>query len=221
MSLDHTASMPATEPGPDVRRKDATKNRELLVGAARAAIADQANASLDTIAQAAGLTRRAVYGHFPDRDALVREVIADGAREFDEIAARATAKDPRLALVFLATELWRASTSVRASANVAATESYRDAAAQAFEPLRTRLAEITRKGIESGALRGDMSAEVLALLIEEAAKATLRDQRITAGHTAETAIKVVLSIAGLSWREQAELLGPQPNTVESAAVKAS
>ena len=52
--------MPATEPGPDVRRKDATKNRELLVGAARAAIADQANASLDTIAQAAGLTRRAV-----------------------------------------------------------------------------------------------------------------------------------------------------------------
>lgn len=209
--------MTTPEPPLDGRRKDATKNRELLLRAARAAIAEHANASLDTIAQAAGLTRRAVYGHFPDRDALVREVIADGAREFAEMAANATEEDPRLALAHLATELWRASVSVRASVNIAATEQYHAATAQAFEPLRRKLAELTHGGIASGALRGDMSAEVLAMLIEEAAKATLRDQRITAGHTAETAIKVVLSIAGLSWREQDQLLTAHPSVLEAGA----
>lgn len=206
--------MTTPEPLLDGRRRDATKNRELLLRAARAAIAEHANASLDTIAQAAGLTRRAVYGHFPDRDALVREVITDGAREFAEMAANATEEDPRLALAHLATELWRASVSVRASVNIAATEHYRAATGQAFEPLRRKLAELTREGIASGALRGDMSAEVLAMLIEEAAKATLRDQRITAGHTAETAIKVVLSIAGLSWREQDQVLTAHPAVLE-------
>ncbi|MGO2139501.1 MAG: TetR/AcrR family transcriptional regulator [Leucobacter sp.] len=201
----------------DGRRRDATKNREMLLRAARAAIAENAAASLDTIAQAAGLTRRAVYGHFPDRDALVREVIADGAREFGAIAEGTTDADPRLALAHLATELWRASVSVRASVNIAATELYRADTAHAFEPLRRKLAELTRAGIGSGALRGDMSAEVLAMLIEEAAKATLRDQRITEGHTAETAIKVVLSIAGLSWREQDQLLAAHPSVLQIGA----
>lgn len=198
--------MTILEPPLDSRRKDATKNRELLLRAARAAIAENAAASLDTIAQAAGLTRRAVYGHFPDRDALVREVISDGAREFSAMAESVMDEDPRLALAHLATELWRASVSVRASVNIAASDLYRSDTARAFLPLRTRLAEITRTGIESGALRKDMSAEVLAMLIEEAAKATLNDQRIITGHTAETAIKVVLSIAGLAWSEQVELL---------------
>ncbi|GAA1315746.1 TetR/AcrR family transcriptional regulator [Leucobacter albus] len=191
---------------PEARRRDATENRERLLDAAQAAIAEQPNASLDSIAQAAGLTRRAVYGHFPDREALVLEVIAVGARRFAEIAASTVSADPRLALVHLATGLWRASVTVRASVNIATNEHYRAAAATAFAPLREKLAEVTRAGIESGALRADMTPEVLASLIEEAAKATLRDERITAGDSELTAIRVVLSIAGLSWVEQGELL---------------
>ncbi|GAA2832477.1 TetR family transcriptional regulator [Leucobacter komagatae] len=202
----------------DGRRKDATKNRELLLRAARAAIAENAAASLDTIAQAAGLTRRAVYGHFPDRDALVREVIADGAREFDAIAeGDALSSDARLALAQLATGLWRAQLTVRASVNIASVEQYRRESAEAFAALRKRLSTVTLEGIDSGTLRADLAADVLALLIEEAAKAALRDDRVVAGADATTVIKVVLSIAGLSWREQESLLGSHPEVVTGAS----
>ena len=196
----------AERTAPDVRRRDATKNRALLLRAARAAIAEHPGASLDSIAQAAGLSRRALYGHFPDRDALVREVITEGAQEFAEIAARTVSEDPRLALAHLATGLWQASTTVRASVNIASNELYREAAAEAFEPLRRRLGSLTRDGIRAGAFRADMTPEVLALLIEEAAKATLRDERLIERGSGEIAIKVVLSIAGLSWTEQGALL---------------
>ena len=195
---------------PDVRRRDATKNRELLLRAAKHAIAEHPNASLDSIAQAAGLTRRALYGHFPDRDALVREVISAGELEFSEIARRTGGEDPRQALAHLATGLWRAAATVRASVNIASNDAYREAAAQAFAPLRARLGELTRDGIAAGAFRADMTPELLAALIEEAAKATLRDERMASLDSGEIAIKVVLSIAGLSWTEQCELLREYP-----------
>lgn len=197
----------------DARRKDATKNRGLLLAAAREALAEQPNPSLDAIAQAAGLTRRALYGHFPDRDALVNAVIEESTHTFALIGAHAVDDDPRLALAQLATGLWLASTTVRASVNIAANPQHHDAAAAAIGPLREKLAQLTRAGTSSGALRSDMTPERLALLIEEAAKAALGDGRITAGETAEVAIKVVLSVAGLSWREQIELIEAHPGVL--------
>lgn len=194
---------------PDVRRRDATKNRETLLQAAQEMIAENPNASLDAIAQAAGLSRRALYGHFPDRDSLLREIVKASAQQYRELAAGAVHEDPRLALVYLAEGLWRASATVRASVHISMNEVYREAAAQALQPLKQRLSMLTRVGIDSGVFRADMSPDVLALLIEEAAKATLRDRRITAVDTADTAVKVVLSIVGLSWVEQGKLLAAE------------
>ncbi|WP_042545139.1 TetR/AcrR family transcriptional regulator [Leucobacter komagatae] len=199
---------------PEGRRRDATKNRETLLEAAQAAFAEHPNASLDSIAQAAGLSRRALYGHFPDRDGLLREVIDEGARQFSEIAGSAVSDDPRLALAQLAKGLWRAAAAVRASENIAMSERYSAETALALEPLRASLATLTRRGIASGAFRADMTEEVLALLVEGAARAALRDDRITSGDSAATGIKVVLSIVGLSWREQAELFEAHPELVE-------
>ena len=55
-------------------RSDAAKNRAALLDAARSELNRDPDASLDTIAAAAGLSRRAVYGHFPSRDALIAEL---------------------------------------------------------------------------------------------------------------------------------------------------
>lgn len=55
-------------------RRDAASNREALLDAARAILNRDPEASLDTIAAAAGLTRRAVYGHFPSRNTLLAEL---------------------------------------------------------------------------------------------------------------------------------------------------
>ena len=74
-------------------RKDAAANRAGLLSAAARTLAVDPGASVDAIARAAGLSRRALYGHFDDRDALVRELVSSGAQRFNAIAA-----DPDLQL---------------------------------------------------------------------------------------------------------------------------
>lgn len=215
MSAQFAQERPATNLLPGSRRRDATANRETLLWAAQAALAEQPTASLDAIAQAAGLTRRALYGHFPDRDALLHEVIAVGARQFREIATAASDNDPRVALAQLAARLWNAAQAVRASAHISAQDAYADATAQALEPLRQRLTVLTQQGVGSGAFRRDMTPELLAFLIEETARATLRARRVAETAGAETAVKVILSIVGLSWQEQGELLATHPEVLSA------
>lgn len=56
-------------------RADARRNVEAILAAAERVLGERARASVDEIAVAAGLTRQAVYGHFPSRAALVRAVV--------------------------------------------------------------------------------------------------------------------------------------------------
>lgn len=55
-----------------------------------------------------------------------------------------------------------------------------------------------------------MPADLLAFLIEETARATLRELRLTTTDADSTVVRVVLSIVGLSWTEQAELIAAHP-----------
>ncbi|MHA4926862.1 TetR family transcriptional regulator, partial [Enterococcus faecium] len=75
------------------------------------------HASIAEIAARAGLSRRALYGHFDDRNAIVREVIATGAARFNAIADRIHDHDSRLALARLVSELWREAAHVQAAAS--------------------------------------------------------------------------------------------------------
>ncbi|WP_282848373.1 TetR/AcrR family transcriptional regulator [Microbacterium oxydans] len=192
------------------RRRDALANRESLLRAAQSVLATNPTASLDAIAQAAGLTRRAVYGHFADRDSLLREVIAVGAQRFNAIAETTDESDPRVTLARMATRLWREASAVRASANIALDDAHLADTVRALAPLRRRIRDLTAAGVGSGAFRGDMPPELLAFLIEETARATLRELRLTTTDADATVVRVVLSIVGLSWTEQAELIDAHP-----------
>lgn len=192
------------------RRRDALANRESLLRAAQSVLATNPTASLDAIAQAAGLTRRAVYGHFADRDSLLREVIAVGAQRFNAIAETTDESDPRVTLARMATRLWREASAVRASANIALDDAHLADTVRALAPLRRRIRDLTAVGVGSGAFRGDMPPELLAFLIEETARATLRELRLTTTDADATVVRVVLSIVGLSWTEQAELIDAHP-----------
>lgn len=192
------------------RRRDALANRESLLRAAQSVLATNPTASLDAIAQAAGLTRRAVYGHFADRDSLLREVIAVGAQRFNAIAEATDEPDPRVTLARMATRLWREASAVRASANIALDDAHLADTVRALAPLRRRIRDLTVVGVGSGAFRGDMPPELLAFLIEETARATLRELRLSTTDADATVVRVVLSIVGLSWTEQAELIDAHP-----------
>lgn len=197
-------------------RSDARANRESILAAAREALAQDPRASIDLIARTAGLSRRALYGHFDDRAALIDELIATGAQRFNAIAVTTTSDDPRLDLARLAARLWHAAEHVQLIAAIALDEEHVASTATALAPVRQVLAEIVRRGQAEATLRTDMDAETLARIIEEGARTFVDRAPAFSGarpdvDTASIAVRAVLSLAGLSWHEGDELLRTHPD----------
>jgi AcrR family transcriptional regulator len=71
-------------------RKDAMRNRALLVAAAREVFNEQGvEARLDEIARRAGVGTGTLYRHFPTREALVEAILAERTDEFATLAETA------------------------------------------------------------------------------------------------------------------------------------
>ncbi len=192
-----------------LKRRDATENRASLLAAARVALNTDPNASLETIAAEANLSRRAVYGHFASRDDLLRELLSSGAARVSAAVAHSRHSDPATDLALIAASLWREVESIRVMALFAVRGPFKGLTASALAPLRERvLADVTR-GQKEGGIRDDVDAVTLARLIEEGALMVL-DEATTSSLPSDQGrtlvMRVVLSLAGLGWRDAAELI---------------
>lgn len=200
---------PARQEGARPRRRDALANREALFSAAQELLAADYHASSDAIASAAGLSRRSFYGHFPDRDGLLREIVAEAARSFADISVSSD-EDARLALAALVAGLCRNVRVARAAWSISQDETYREETQSAFAPLRRQLGTIIEAGISQGVFRCDLEAQTLVFLVEEITRAALRGLEVTTSEGLRGAVSAALSVAGLSWGEQCELLAGHP-----------
>lgn len=76
-------------------RADALRNRERILTAAREMLVESgADVPLDEIARRAGVGNATLYRHFPDRTALVHEVVLFVMARIAESAERAAAEEP-------------------------------------------------------------------------------------------------------------------------------
>lgn len=187
-------------------RRDATANRAALVEAAKTVLQQDPDASLETIATAAGLSRRAVYGHFPSRDDLVREVVTAGAARI--AAAMPTSADlgalpPAARLAAIAMTLWAEVSHVRSMARVAIRSPFIESVAEVFAPLRAQVREACALGIAEGTMRDDVDPATLGRLVEGACIAVL-DEANRSGTPDESGRRMVvlsaLGMAGIDWR---------------------
>ncbi|KJQ52451.1 TetR/AcrR family transcriptional regulator [Microbacterium sp. SA39] len=197
-------------------RRDAVENRAGILSAARSTLANDPYASVDVIARSAGLSRRTLYGHFDDREALIRELISSGAQRFNAIAASVDDPDARLALARLAARLWQEAAHVQVAAALALDEAHVEHTAAALAPLRRTVAALVRRGQEDGSFRTDLASPTLARLIEEMSRTVVSRTDAASTGAANVAVRTVLSIAGLSWREADELLAAHSDIVASA-----
>jgi AcrR family transcriptional regulator len=160
----------ATEPHTDERplRADARRNRERILGAARAACAEHGAAvQIDDVARSAGVGVGTVYRHFPTKDALIEALVAEKIRVTTENLREALEID----------DPWEAfAAGLRRNAEVmAADAALREALirlgpdARAGEAAYAEVHEVAERLItraqEAGALRGDVTAEDVGALM--------------------------------------------------------
>ena len=203
-------------------RRDAAANRAALVEAAVRVLNRDIDGSLETIAAEAGLTRRAVYGHFATRDDLVREVLRQGAARIGASILPIEHADARVEIALYGATLWREVQHASVTAEFAVRGPHVGLVAEALEPARAKLRSTVRRGAREGVLRRDIAPDRLARLIEGAAldvlaEATHDGLDDRAGHALVMAAS--LGIAGLGWREAAELVSATPELAYRAAGK--
>ncbi|CAD6006726.1 TetR/AcrR family transcriptional regulator [Agreia sp. COWG] len=194
-------------------RRDAAENRLALLDAAASQLNLDPDASLETIAAAAGLSRRAVYGHFRTRDELVAELNRRGIARVAAAITPISHPDARVALALVGARLWGEVGDVRVTAQLAVRGPLRNVVAEGLEPIRTGLATIVRQGLDDGVLRSDIDPDTLARLIEGSALSVLDEAVRTDISSAEghrLVMLVALSTAGLSWLEAGALIESTP-----------
>ena len=96
---------PGTRTG---RRADAEQNTAKILDAAAACLCRSTTASMAEIAQAAGLGRVTVYGHFPSREALIEATLVRLLERGEAVLGSLDLTgDPRQALRTLVESSWR------------------------------------------------------------------------------------------------------------------
>ena len=150
-------------------RKDAERNRQRILASARVLFAERGvDVCLDDVARHAGVGVGTLYRRFPDRDALIDELLDDKIAAIERVAAGALeADDPWEGLVrFLerSQEMQAADRGLKEALLVPTRGKERLAAARRrIEPL---LGELIERAQASGDLRPDLRFEDFPLLVE-------------------------------------------------------
>ncbi|MGD8169590.1 TetR/AcrR family transcriptional regulator [Herbiconiux sp. P16] len=205
--------MPTTLHSPRAPRRDAAENREAIVVAAAAVFRRDPEASLDAVATEAGLSRRALYGHFASRDELLAELLTRGGARISAALAGVHDPDPRIHLALIGAAMWAEVQQVRVLAQLAVHGPLEKTVADALGPVRASVRRAARDGIEAGWFRSDVPVESLARLVEDAAIAVL-DEAVRTDLSEPEGRRLVmtmgLSVAGLSWRDANTLIDSVP-----------
>ena len=190
-------------------RRDAVENRAALIDAARLLLNRNPDATLESIAAEAGLSRRAVYGHFPTRDDLLREITALGASRITAALAGTADDDAVVELALIAARLWREVESIQVMAVFAVRGPLGATIAEALAPLRAMVLFAVDRGQTAGSIRTDIDARRLARLVEDSLLSVFDESTRSELPHEDGHRRVMLSVLGtlgLDWRAAGELI---------------
>jgi AcrR family transcriptional regulator len=162
-----TADRPSNPRPSRPLRRDAQRNRDAILVAARQVFCDHGlEAPLEEIARQAGVGIATLYRRFPNRTALLDAVLADTVEAHITVAERALATDdPWDGFAFYLEKTCRLQAADRGLNDVMGMRFPR---ATAVEAAKTRLfdlvAQVVDRAQQSGQLRADITMEDLAFL---------------------------------------------------------
>jgi AcrR family transcriptional regulator len=165
------------------RRADATENRARILDAARAVIVGADELRLNAVAKAAGVGQGTLYRHFPTREHLLAEVYRHDVDELVAAAAALLARhDPVDALAHWfdrVADYARVKRGVFAAVEVAV---WQDLSAHSLGPIGDALTLLLDTGKAAGAIRADVDARDVILLIGYLTRLEDHEWEQRAGH---------------------------------------
>jgi AcrR family transcriptional regulator len=150
------------------RRSDAVRNRDAILAAARDALTESADVSLNEIAKRAGVANATLYRHFPTREQLVLAVYRREVRHLvdaaDELLQQ---RDPADALQAWVTRLAQHAMTKQglASALQAATRPAPQSFPDVYDPIAGALGKILAAAENAGSVRPGLHADDVILLL--------------------------------------------------------
>lgn len=195
--------MTVSSPAPP-RRSHARSNHARILAAAREELSRDPDVSLDDIARAAGVVRRTLYGHFPNRQALVAALAEEARQSLAEAftAARHPGADAPTALARMILAAWAVGDRYRMLISLGRRDLGEQSIRDALAPARAEATAILDRGQRDGTFADHLPAPVLALATESLALAIL-ESHASAGWsdpTGEAAATAVLIAAGIEPR---------------------
>lgn len=188
---------PTAPPAPLSRRRDAEQNRLALLTAAGTVLNRDPSATLDAIAAEAGLSRRALYGHFATRDDLIRSLLGHRVSTLLAAVERVEHPDPPTLLALIGVTMWREVEAVRVMAQFTVRGPFQRELAYALAPLRDRVRHAVTVGAQTGRIRDDIDPPVLARLVEGAVLSVLDEATLSDVDLRTGARLVALSVLGM------------------------
>ncbi|MEV6156581.1 TetR/AcrR family transcriptional regulator [Nonomuraea sp. NPDC052129] len=151
---------------PTGRRADAADNRDRIIQAARAVIANADEIKLNAIAKQAGVGQGTLYRHFPTREALLVEVYRE---EVDELVAVAPAllgeHEPLTALARWFDRVVDYAQVKRGVFAAVEASVWQGLAAHSLGPIGDALTTLLDAGKADGTIRSDVDARDVILLM--------------------------------------------------------
>ncbi|MFJ9559837.1 TetR/AcrR family transcriptional regulator [Streptomyces fuscichromogenes] len=177
------------------------RTRARILEAARRELGRNPDCTLADIAEAAGVARRTVYGHFAGRAALVEGLTADAAeavRLASEAAARVPTPDAATDLARLVLTLWPTADRYRVLVNLAHQDLDARRADELLAPVRSTVAGILVRGRRRGVFHTTLPPGPLTRALE-AYLLSLLDTANSGGWAADgtTAATTALIVAGV------------------------
>ncbi|MFF4587611.1 TetR/AcrR family transcriptional regulator [Streptomyces sp. NPDC001388] len=148
------------------RRTQLTRAR--ILEAARRELGRDPESSLGDIAEAAGVVRRTVYGHFGGRSALVEGLVTDAAEALRRALAtvRIPEHDAVDALTCFTLALWPVGDRYRTLLRLAPQDLGRERVDEVLAPARDTARTIIERGQRQGVFRSTLPPEPLSRAVE-------------------------------------------------------
>jgi AcrR family transcriptional regulator len=149
-----------------VKRADAEQNRARIVEVARAALTRSSDATLNSIAKAAGVGQGTLYRHFPTREALLVEVYRVDLRNLLDRAPVLLAEHPPVeALRRWLSRLAEYGRIKHGAAQAVRAATRADLSAEYYAETVAVIASLLAAGQAAGEIRPDVDAEEVLLLV--------------------------------------------------------